>query len=127
ALAAVRIYVVGDRRAAAFYRLGQNFTHGRMQAPEAVLAQTAGDSLGVDARAEQRLVGIDVADPPDEVLVQEPGLDARLAPGGAPEELVELPLERLRAEFFHALRHRVAEQDPAELALVVVQQHAAAI
>lgn len=53
----------------------QQFDGDRMQGGRAIVPQAASPRLGVDARPEQRFVGIDVADPADEGLVEKQLLD----------------------------------------------------
>src|SRR5437870_9402023 len=79
----------------------------------------------MDAGAKQRLIGIDVADAPQETLIQQQRFDWSLAAARALDELLQTRLERLWPELFHPTRHSVTELQAAELAWIIIQQHAA--
>ena len=98
-LSAVRIHVVRDRGAATFNRFGQHRDNRFVQAAQALPAQTARDRLGMNSRAEQGFIRVDVADTAQEVLVEEQGLDGRFAPARAAKELLKGYLQRLGPSF----------------------------
>src|ERR1039457_7454821 len=77
----------------------------------------------MNARPKQRLVGVDVAQATDEVLIQQHGFDARLAALEPCGELRDGPLQRFGTELLHAGRQSAADLDLPKLALVFVAQY----
>jgi len=76
---ALRINVVGDGRAAEFDGSAQDGLQGGAQADEFGASEAASLAARTDAGAEERLVGVDVANAVEQRLVQQRGLDRRLA------------------------------------------------
>src|SRR5262245_40930256 len=95
---AVAADVVADGRAAPVDRLAQHLRDRLAQAVGLGAAQVAAAPRGVQPGAEQRLVGVDVADAGDDALAEQHRLDGALgagqrrAPGGRGQ------LERLRPQ-----------------------------
>ena len=56
-----------------------------------------GSAAGADTGAEQRFVGVNVSDPPEEFLVEQGAFDGRLAGSEEADETVEIDLEGLDA------------------------------
>ena len=71
ALAALRIYIVGNGRSAGLDSFSEHLHNGAVQAARTRAANLRRGCLRVNPRAEQRLVGIDVADAAQERLVQQ--------------------------------------------------------
>src|SRR5271155_3640792 len=71
---AVGIDIVGNRRPPEGDSLAQHFTHRSMQLAELRARDGDGAAAGADAGAKQRLVGIDVADSAQQLLIQERAL-----------------------------------------------------
>jgi hypothetical protein len=68
---ALGVHIIGDRRAFQPDRGGENVHHGGVQTRSAFLAHAGGDCAGMNARFEQRFVGIDVAHAAQKSLVQQ--------------------------------------------------------
>src|SRR5439155_29360 len=129
-LTAEAVAVVGDRRAAAADRVGQDHAR-RCHDPPAVVAREArSPAAGADAGPEEDLVRIDVAEAREPALVHEQGLDRGAAPPGQGEEGVgrERVVEWIDAGA--GLGHEPRRLDhghPAEGARVVVGEEAAVV
>ena len=79
AVAAVGRAEVADRGALRLDAGLERRDDGRVEAGDAGAREAPGGRRGMDPRREQRLVGVDVADAGDDALVEERGLDRRLA------------------------------------------------
>src|ERR1017187_3843806 len=123
AAAAIRVYIVGNRGAALLDGLRQDFHHSGVQPFDALRAQPGADRQRMNARPEQRLVGVNVAHAKDEVLIPPRAFDARLAALEPCGELRDGPLQRFRTELLHAGRQSAADLDLPKLALVFVAQY----
>ena len=79
---------------------------------EGRLGQGRAEPLAVHLRAPQRLVGVDVADPRDEGLVEQGALDRAVAQRHPPHDrrLVVGRLERIGRDVRHRLRYAVGSQ-----------------
>ena len=131
--------VVVDRAAAPLDGLGQDPPDRLVEAALVGRAQRAGRPQRMEPRRPQRLVGVDVADPGEEGLVEQERLEPALPPPQPAPEVAhrERRVERLRAERREDRRpadlgdelagHRVApvQPDPPELADVAEAQLAA--
>ncbi len=62
AAAAFGVHVIGDGRAAGGYGFGEHLDDGGVKAADAVQAQAGGLGERVDSGAEQRLIGVNVAE-----------------------------------------------------------------
>lgn len=78
---AIRLPVIAQGRAARGDRIGQNLPDQRHQTGGLGPAQAAGAASGVDTGAEQHLADIDIAQPRHQMLIEQRGLDRRVAPG----------------------------------------------
>ena len=67
----------------------------------------------MNARVEEDLVGVDVADPGDETLVEEEALDAAFAALDRRREVRERDLERLRAAGVEGLEVHHVDHNPS--------------
>src|SRR5579862_2220781 len=76
---AVGCRVVVDRAASPFDRLGQDGADREVQAALVGRMERRGGTERMEARQPERLVGVDVADPGNERLVEHERLEARLA------------------------------------------------
>ena len=85
---AVRIDVIPIRRSPAGQPLPERGPDAPVQAPNLGFGQGVRPAERMEASPPQRLVGVDVADPGDEGLVEEQGLQACAA---APQALSEAP------------------------------------
>lgn len=72
----VRRAMVAERAAATAHRSTEDVPDGGRQGDHVVLAQAGASHARIDARAVQRLVGVDVADTGDRTLVKEGRLHA---------------------------------------------------
>ena len=70
---------VGQRRAAGLDRLGQGLVDRPVQSADLPGGQGRGDAIGPQSGEVQRLVAVDVADPGDDVLVEQQGLELAVA------------------------------------------------
>jgi hypothetical protein len=89
--------VVVDRGALRVDAQLQRLDHGGAQRLDLCARQLAHRPQWVDPRAKERLVGVDVADAGDPLLVEQEGLDRLLAPAGERAQRVgrEVDAERL--------------------------------
>ena len=94
---ALRINVVGDGRAAEFDGSAQDGLQGGAQADEFGASEAAGLAARTDAGAKERLIGVDVANAVEQRLVQQRGLDRRLAATEERDEVVRRDREGLAA------------------------------
>src|SRR5882757_9418370 len=76
---AVRVYVVRDRRTTQGDGLAQDFLHRPVQPVQVGAGQRSSLATWANAGAKQRFVGVDIADAPQQLLVQEGTLDRSLA------------------------------------------------
>src|SRR5680860_1512083 len=77
---AVSPHVVAEAGAAVRDPLSQDLAHRAMQAPHLALVHGVGGAQGVKASAPERLIGVDVAYPGNEALVEEQRLQLRRPP-----------------------------------------------
>src|ERR1017187_9921189 len=124
-LAALGGDIIRNGRAARRDGFRQHRPHAVEEPPHTRLAQPRSHRHGVNARAKQRLVGVNVADPSHESLVQEQRLDTSLVALQPRRELFERDFQRLRPQPRHSRGKLLAELDTAELPAVVIQQPAA--
>src|SRR5690242_14100628 len=80
ALPPVGIDVVGYRGTAKRNRLSEHLLHRRVELPQLLTSDARPPPPRPDARPEQRLIGVNVPHPAQELLVQESALHRRLAP-----------------------------------------------
>ena len=92
--------VVVDRAAAPLDRLGQDPPDRVVEVPLVGRPQRPGGPQRMEPRGPQRLVGVDVADPGDERLVEQERLEPALPPAQPAPEVAhrERRVERLRTE-----------------------------
>lgn len=110
---AIRIHVIGDRRATQLDGFRKNFDQRGAKAGELRAGEVAGMACGTDAGVEESLVGVDVANAVEKRLVKERGLDRRLSIVKESDEVIEPDGERLRAgAFVFCVRRN--EGEPAE-------------
>jgi hypothetical protein len=81
-------------------------------------------SAGMNAGAEQRLAGVDVAQAAQHRLVQQHRFEDAATPAQPPGEIVQRDREGIRAQAGHPLRQRVAQFDAPELPGIIEQQAA---
>lgn len=93
-----------------------------MKSSRALAAQARRDGLRINAGLEQRLVGVDVAHPADELLVHEERLDHRPALAKHRPELRQLNGQRIRTQRANTLRQFLAPLDPSEMPDIVVNK-----
>ena len=74
--AAFRVHVIGNRRTSRVDGIGEHIDDGPVQAAGALGGEAVGKSQRMDTGAKQGFIGIDIADAPDEGLVEQQGLDA---------------------------------------------------
>ena len=96
ALATLGVHVVRDRRTAGGDRFGEHGDDRVVEFAGAIAAKALGQRLGMNAGAEQRFVGVDIADAAEKGLVEKQRLDTCLAAAECRGELVEGNFERLR-------------------------------
>ena len=89
--------VVGYGRAAELYGVLQDFDKGCAKPGELVSGKASCLAAGADSGMKQRLVGVDVADAMKQLLVEQRGLDGRLAIAEECDEVFERDGERLTA------------------------------
>jgi hypothetical protein len=87
-----------------------------------VAADALGERTRMNAGAEERFIGVNIADAAQEGLVEEQRFDARLVAAELGGEFIERDFERFGAEAGNAAREVFAELDAAELAAIVVQK-----
>ena len=80
----------------------------------------------MEAGSKERLVGVDVAETPQELLIQQQGLESHAALGQPLCEFVRFDLKWLRSQCFQSLGHCRGPLPLAELARVMEYQPAAA-
>src|SRR5581483_5677272 len=81
----------------------------------------------MNSGAKQRLIGVDIAQPAQEILIEQKRLDFRFAAAQSAGELLERHFERLWAERRNARRKLGAVLKTPELAAVIIEQDAPAI
>ncbi len=94
---AVRIHIVGNRGATESNRFSQYCLDRGMQSSHFRDTQSASPTTGSNSGAKQTLVGVDVADPMQECLIQERGLDGSFPTPKQRAKLSERNIERLAA------------------------------
>ena len=95
---ALAVNVVADGRAALGGRQGQDMPDHVSQAAAAIGRETCRDRLWMKPGSEQNLVGIDVADPGHEVLVEKGRLDRSLRPGQGSTQCAGVDAQGVRAQ-----------------------------
>src|SRR6478609_9588325 len=96
----VHVLLVGERRPAVLDAVLEHLDHGAVQAPHLLGAQLVAHAVVAQPGVMEDLVGVDVADAGDELLVHEPGLQLHVALGHQLAEVVPAhgALERVEAE-----------------------------
>src|SRR4029077_7711071 len=82
----IRVYVIRNRRSAERDRLAQHFPHRPVELAQLLPGDGRRPTAGTDARPKQRLVGINVADAAQQLLIQKRALDRSLAPAKKRDE-----------------------------------------
>jgi hypothetical protein len=119
----VGIDVVRDRRAFQTNCRGEDVDHSAVQARGALLAQAGGDGPRMDARFEQRFVGVDIAHAAQKFLIQQQLLDPRVAFLEQLQEIFHRNVEGVRAQCPGPFRQTRAPFDTSEMSNVVIDQH----
>jgi hypothetical protein len=76
---ACRVDVIGDRRAAQVYGVPEDLAKGETETLELGSGEPAGHASGSNAGTEEAFVSVDVADPGEQRLIEESGLDGEAA------------------------------------------------
>src|SRR4029077_17637530 len=76
----IGVHVIGNRRSAQSDRLTKHLPHRSVQLAQLLARDGCGSAAGAGGCPKQRLVGIDVAYPAQQLLVQKRALDRSLAP-----------------------------------------------
>jgi len=118
----IRVDIIGDRRALQPHRFRQYTGHGLMQTQRPFPAEPGRDRARMNARLEQRLVGIDVPHPAKERLVEQQRLDARLASLEQLQKFLRRNGKSVRTQSRDTRRHLLAPGDSPEMADVVEYQ-----
>src|SRR5262245_48359063 len=102
---AIRLDIVAQRRAAGRDRLLEHRLHGPGEALGPLALHGLRQPPRREAGAEQRLRGIDVADPGDDPLVEQGGLDGRALASecGGEDRPIEFGAQRLRPQALQQL------------------------
>ncbi len=95
--AAFGVDVIADRRPAEFDRLAQDLLQSLMKLPQFGPGQRRGATARPNLGAEQRLIGIDVADAAQQLLIEQRALDRSFASVEERDEMVEVDVQRLDA------------------------------
>lgn len=95
-----------------------------MQVRGACAADAGGDSARMDARLEEHFVGIDVAETPEESLIQQKRFDTRVPAAQSFDEVEQRDAERIGTECGDTRGQGIGILDAAELSGVVVEQSA---
>ena len=74
----VLVLLVGQRRAAVLHRVLERLDHGPVEAAHLLGREALGAAVVAQAGGEEDLVGVDVADAGDELLVHQQGLELGL-------------------------------------------------
>ena len=120
-----RIHVIGNRRPPALNRFRQHFAHGKINSLHAIGAQRRRQSLRMNARAKQRLIGIDIADAAHHSLIQQHGFHRRFTQLQTARKFFERNLQRFRPQRSHARGKFFSIFDSAKLPRVFINQRAA--
>src|SRR5581483_3801876 len=97
ACVAVSIHVVGNRGTTGCNRFLEDFLYGEVQTPKLFTAQCCRTASRTYAGPEQRLIGVDVAHPAEQFLVEQSPLDWRLTSAEQIDEFFYFNFERLRS------------------------------
>ena len=128
AFAPVGMHEVIHRGPAGGDRPPQQAAQGQKKPVAVVAAEAAGSARGAQRGSKQSLVGVDVADPSDQLLIEQHALDRGATSTHAGGKLGFADAERVRTEALEA-RTRLAPpkpEDPAELTRIPQKQHGAA-
>src|SRR6202034_1000171 len=99
---AIHIHVIGNRRSAERDRLTKHFPHGSVQLAHLLPAKGGRPPAGTNSRPEQCLIGVNITDTPQQLLIQERALDRSLAPAKQRDELLLTNFERLHSSGIEA-------------------------
>jgi len=100
---AIRIEKIGNRRAAHANGLLQDFLKRAMQHRDFLFIQRSAESRGMNFRAPQTLIGVDIADAAQEALIQQQRFDPGPAVACLPHEIFDANFQGIGtkgAEFF---------------------------
>jgi len=120
ALLTIRVDVIGNRRAFQSNSCRKDIDHGAMQPRGAILTQAGRHGAWVNARFEQRFIGVDVSHAAQESLIEQQRLDARLALLQQLQKIFERDVERVRTQCLSAFQQSGAPFNTAKMADVVI-------
>ena len=98
ALAAFGIDVIGDGRTSGGDGFGEHGDDGVVELARTVAADALGERPRMNAGAEERFIGVNIADAAKEGLVEEQRFDARLVAAELGGEFIEGDFERFGPE-----------------------------
>jgi hypothetical protein len=75
----IGIYVVADGRTTELDRVGEHGSQGEAEALQLFTGKFAGTPAGADSCLKQALIGIDVPNPAEQLLVEQGGFDGKLS------------------------------------------------
>src|SRR6202521_661447 len=84
----IRVHIIGNRRSAQRDRLAEHSPNGSVQLAQLLPRDGRRPPAGSDASPKQRLVGINVADAAQQLLIQKRAFDRSLAPAKKRDELL---------------------------------------
>lgn len=119
---AVGIDVVAQGAAAVVDGPAQNELDGAVEADDLLALQAIGGEGGVNAAMEKGFIGVDVADPRDEALIQQSCFDRTASPGKGRNQLIRTHCQRLGPEVFVMCLTVAKPPDAAEAARVAEAQ-----
>ncbi len=118
------IHVIGNGRAPVLNGQPEHFEQAFMQQLSAYFRDAAGKSARVNTSGKQQFIGIDVANAPEECLVQQQGFDVAAMLMQTSIKLFKRNIESVGTDAIERFRKFVEELHAAELAHVVVDQRA---
>ena len=118
------IYVIGNGRAPVLNGQPEHFEQAFMQQLSACFRDAAGESARVNTSDKQCFIGVDVANAPEECLVQQQGFDVAAMLTQAGIKVFKRYIERVGTDPIKRFRKLVEELHAAELAHVIVDQRA---
>ena len=94
---ALGVHIIGNGRTAEGDRLFQDLLHRDQELAQLILRYGRSAAAGPDAGPEQRFIGVNVADPTQEFLVEKRAFDGCLAAAEQRQEAVEIDFQRFDA------------------------------
>jgi len=100
-----RVHIIRNGGASQYDGGGKDFPHGTVQREQLLLAQFFSNLGGMNPRAVQAFIRVDISNSPQHTLVQQQCLDSRTARSQFPAKVFRSDLQRFSAQRPQKLRH----------------------